>query len=144
VGKTEAGAWQDFGATESENGKITAVTLSFPIPLKENPTPHYITLEEVEASKVPAGCKGNVEKPEADPGNLCVFEANPKLYAGVVGPGEGTDSSEEPTFIDTSSSLLSGKAEGVVGPTGGLLKLIIKTEVGTAFAYGSWVVTASK
>ncbi len=134
AGDTETGAWQDFDVATTKTE--TAITISFPIPLESTATatPHYITLEAEESNKLPAGCLGSVEKPEAEKGNLCVFEANSAEFAGV----------EEPEFLNADLGLLKG-AGGTAGPTGVVmsLKTAAKLELGKTVAWGSWAVTAN-
>jgi hypothetical protein len=84
-GKTETGVWGLASTVNNSTSGFTVVSLSFPIPLSaplaseaecgqpgkaQCPT-HIIKRGEAP----PAGCKGTVEKPEAEPGNLCVFES---------------------------------------------------------------------
>jgi hypothetical protein len=59
---------------------VLYASISFPIPLAkalDEEHVHFIGPEEGEGeAKIklfPAGCKGSVEEPKAEPGNLCVF-----------------------------------------------------------------------
>jgi len=94
-GATETGAFSDVGAGEGFDAKVTLA--SFAIPVSVLPTLHVIGREEglgeakenEEAKKeneerkakgepelplpIPTDCKGNVLKPGAVAGNLCVF-----------------------------------------------------------------------
>jgi collagen triple helix repeat protein len=74
-GKTETGTWATNGPPETEEARVSLA--SFTIPLAAVPTVNFVGVEEGEGekkAKLPAGCKGNYEKPGANPGNFCVFE----------------------------------------------------------------------
>jgi Collagen triple helix repeat (20 copies) len=124
-GATETGSWALQGTAKGEEFKFTAI--SFPIPLKASPTSHFFKLGET----VTAPCKGNVEKPEAEPGALCVFEGEDAIIhkGGIIfqifdspGPNAGVS---------------------VVGTTG--VDLVFATPSPTASgevtAEGTWAVT---
>lgn len=53
-------------------GTLLASDISFGVTLAEPPQAHYIQ----EGTAVPAGCTGTASSPGADPGHLCVFEAD--------------------------------------------------------------------
>ena len=61
---------------------------SFNIPLAEPPaTANVVGEEEGEKEpheKLPPGCKGNASKPEAAPGNLCVFITSDENVTEVI------------------------------------------------------------
>jgi hypothetical protein len=73
AGKTETGVWSVNIAKAGEAEPLYVVApLSFSIPLASplvETATHFIKAGEA----VPAGCKGTVEQPEAEEGNLCVF-----------------------------------------------------------------------
>jgi hypothetical protein len=76
-GQTETGVWATSGP-EGVSGGVTIAIASFSIPLTEPEAviPNIIGAGEGEGQphqNLPAGCKGNNSKPEANPGNLCVF-----------------------------------------------------------------------
>jgi hypothetical protein len=76
-GETETGVWATSGP-EGGSGAVTIAIASFGIPLTEPEAviPNVIGEEEGEGEphqNLPAGCKGKPSKPEANPGNLCVF-----------------------------------------------------------------------
>jgi collagen triple helix repeat protein len=74
-GKTETGAWATSGPPGTFEAKVSLA--SFAIPLAAAPAVNFVGVEEGEGeknAKLPAGCKGNYEKPGANPGNFCVFE----------------------------------------------------------------------
>jgi len=54
-------------------GQDMQIPISFAFPLSDAPTPHYITFGAAN----PAPCKGNPGDPQADPGNLCIYESVP-------------------------------------------------------------------
>jgi Collagen triple helix repeat (20 copies) len=132
-GATETGTWVD--ANSETPNKPTSVSISFPVPLKEAPVPHYIEPEELE--NPPAGCKGTPAKPEAEPGNLCVFAAfSPK------------DSNlEEPKFSNPGIYLTKAglQGSGEASPYGTILLLHVKATItgifGETAGRGTWAVT---
>ncbi len=132
-GTTETGVWQDVGVKEVETG--TYVTISFPIALKSVPTGHYVSEEDVATDKVPAGCKGDSEKPEAESGNLCVFESQEESEAGV----------ENPEFWDVGKNIVKGETLKNTGQTGTVLVLTTQASLaaGATLAYGTWAVTGN-
>lgn len=81
-GRTLKGDWGVVtyvkGTTNLGEGIVSSFT-SFSVPLSEAPVPHFIpapSAEERAEGKFPtppSGCTGNVEKPGAEKGNLCVF-----------------------------------------------------------------------
>jgi hypothetical protein len=140
-GQTETGQFAyTFPGEDTEHhwvageGIIAYVALSFPIPLAEgkNAEPHYIGPGEGEGgpkANLPAGCKGNVEKPQAEKGNLCVF-------ANV------SQSAEFAAFRDAGSD-----AESETGLTGDLLivRLTHEEVFGEkqgAVLFGTWALTS--
>ena len=131
-GETETGqfAFAQEGAAE---GAALRVAISFPIPLATTSLPHFIGEEEGEGepkAHVPAGCKGTSAKPEAEPGNLCVF-------AKVL------QAAEFKVFIDGGTQ--STTATGLTGDTMFFGALHIESAPGffeTPQAYGTWAVTA--
>jgi hypothetical protein len=70
-GSTETGAWA-MRSTAAGSGEIRTTALSFTIPLE--PPPSHAQFMKAGASNL-TGCKGNVEKPEAESGYLCIFES---------------------------------------------------------------------
>jgi hypothetical protein len=68
-GKTETGEWV-VRTTASKGGEIRMLAISFPIPLPSAPKSAIIGT----SGTPPEGCSGTVEKPEAEPGHLCIFE----------------------------------------------------------------------
>jgi Collagen triple helix repeat (20 copies) len=95
-GKTETGVWSINGAREDATPTPRAVVGSFAIALAEAPAVNVIGPGEGEGepkANLPAGCKGKVAEPKANPGNLCVFEEAafnveilaPKITAGTAG-----------------------------------------------------------
>jgi collagen triple helix repeat protein len=74
-GKTETGTWATSGPIGTSEARVSLA--SFTIPLAAAPTVNFVGVEEGEGEKkanLPTGCKGNYEKPGANPGNFCVFE----------------------------------------------------------------------
>ena len=121
--KTEQGSWGAF-AHEAKEGEEATSAISFTIPLDAPPTWHYINEGTPEASD-PHGCKGTAAKPQAEPGNLCVFAvAEEKIF--LVGP---FDPEGAPGQFSAGRS--------------GAVLLFVGTGAGENMgAYGSWAVTA--
>jgi hypothetical protein len=125
-GKTETGTFA-AGPTSTAKSSLLAA-ISFPIPLKEGLDEahvHFVTLEEVETAKIPAGCKGSAEAPEAEAGNLCAFEG---VNNGVL--------------ASTSFQGLVKPTEFVKGATTSGSVLFLASEQTEAFMFGTWAVTA--
>lgn len=138
AGASETGAWA-FGegsAVIGASGETEPlVPISFNIPLKEGieeAKAHFVTKDEWE-SRTPAPpteCEGTPEKPEAEPGSLCVYEDffSQHITGGII-------------FNPGSSS--PGKAGA--GPTGADVKVMVKGAEGEAGSgTGTWIVTAPK
>jgi Collagen triple helix repeat (20 copies) len=118
-GSTETGVWSINGGPDASYSE-RAVLASFTIELAEPPTLSLIGPGEGEGEpkeKLPAGCKGNVKKPEADPGNLCVFES----------------------FLRNVEEL---NTDGYVGTTGALALVSVAEPEQFFAASGAWAVTA--
>ncbi len=117
-GKSETGEWSATYETTAANQPMSS-PISFTIPLKTKPEAHFIG----ETGTPPAGhCSGNVEKPEAASGNLCVFE-------------QVSFNATEFLFFG-SLTRFSG-----VGPDGAILD-VASEKAGLVVAYGTWVATA--
>jgi hypothetical protein len=113
-GKTETGTWSAI-YTATAVGQSMSSPISFTIPLESEPEPHYIQENETP----PTGCSGTFEKPEAAPGNLCVYaeaERNAQAYA----PGTYL------TFTSTHGSVVA----------------LLSIKEGEVLAGGTWAVTA--
>lgn len=130
AGKSEEGAWGEWNATASAGER--SFEIPFGIPLKTAPVAHYIGTKEAlagekhESPAIKEGkCKGNAEKPEAAPGNLCVFA---KAEVGVI---SGTA-----IFFDPQGGAKGPEAAGAVGTL-----LLCKNEAGFVLMAGTWVVT---
>jgi hypothetical protein len=77
AGKSEQGAWAVRG-TAAKQGEVRTTAVSFTIPLPSEPTAMVFNpIGELEQ-----GCKGSVEKPEAEPGNLCIFAGETLVHKG--------------------------------------------------------------
>jgi hypothetical protein len=134
--KSEQGVWSVL-YTATAAGQVASTDISFNIPLAEAPEASEVTTfigpgeGEGEANEkkiaIPSHCKGTVEKPEALPGNLCVFartsiNATPgALGALFINPEAGTG----------ETAGLGGVALGFTGRAAGLV-----------VEDGTWVVTA--
>jgi hypothetical protein len=114
-GQTETGTWATVYAAAAE-GDPMASPISFTIPLEVAPTPNYIPSGE----SPPTGCSGTPAKPEAAPGNLCVFAAAEHKGKALV---EGS------YLLETST-------------TGSLVAIAATEANTTVLAYGTWAVTA--
>ncbi len=128
AGKTETGSWVIRGTANAEK-ELRVTAISFPIPLKEE-----INNKEVHVVKIGetvAGCQGTPEKPEAEPGLLCIYEGASLL------PTKG--------LVASNLVIQTGKASEGAGTTGG--ELIYETEKPVepgeeVSVHGTWAVTA--
>ncbi len=128
-GNTETGTWS-YGPLAAGVPKIR-VPISFPIPvpLHENPTTEefetdviFISLATPPTPAEAAACPGSPQSPEAEPGNLCVYESG--------GFGNSFQSELNP----------QGGTGGGAGEVGVVLQFG-NPEAG-GFAIGDWAVTA--
>jgi hypothetical protein len=129
-GKTETGTWgiasppgSFFGGSSQE----VVIPISFTIPLKE-PLPatsvHVIATGASGAGGKTCPTTSNVEKPEAEPGNFCIFER------------EGFN-------VESIEIFSPGMAEpSELGRTGTLVKIQPATKGESIFVAGTWAVTA--
>lgn len=105
-GETETGGWS-YGQTK---GQLILSSLEFNIPLEEAPTGVFVKVGGENEN-----CPGSFESPEAEPGFLCVYEAE---GAGIP-------------------------AEFIPGTYGATL-LFFNLEEKALQAFGSWAVTADE
>jgi hypothetical protein len=130
--KTETGSWavasgKENGVYLSEHFAVPA-PISFPIPLQqplEGSAVHFVKYEESGGS----ACPGSVEKPEAAPGDLCVYESFSK---GI----------EE---FDIFNMTLHHTPFGTGAPgasADGAAVLPVKSGEESIEAFGAWAVTA--
>ncbi len=123
-GATQTGIW---AASSGKNSLIVRTSISYPLRLSEVPEYHYVTEEEVEQETAPPECPGvftedegfTFVKPEAEPGNLCLYERQLFNLNPPFGPGSNFD------------------------PRSGVaLAFSVSSETEIAVAEGSWAVTA--
>jgi hypothetical protein len=70
-GATETGVWS---ATAPKGAFLVRTAISFPLRLSAAPTEHFVTEEQASKGEVPE-CPGtSAANPEAEPGNLCLYE----------------------------------------------------------------------
>ncbi len=128
TGATETGQWTEAQGVASSTGKIQLdfASISFAVPLVkelESGNVHFIKPGETP----PTGCKGSVEKPEAESGNLCVF-ASVLTEKTLLGP----------TFINAEHESTAN-----AGKTGTIMQFVLpENEENAASARGTWAVTA--
>jgi hypothetical protein len=148
TGQSETGTWSVFAIPGKyvliENVlelEYAPAAISFEIPLKTalaEASVHFIK-EEVTEAEDPSGCKGKLEiseaeptKPEAEPGNLCVFE-----HSGSINTNnEGVTFASPETASGGASSM--GTVMHIPPATKGAA-----TNSETIGASGVWVLTAS-
>lgn len=141
-GKTETGAWS-LTANEQDEETSVYVPLSFSIPLKseesKTKTPviassHVHFFAQGEVAMAGNGCgTGSGAKPEAEPGNVCVYTTD-------GGENAATITSSLIAFRDPSFPRSIG-----AGATGALLLIAVPkgfVSGGKEFATGTWAVTA--
>ncbi len=120
----EKGTWSVAGVPATYFGKeLVSASISFTIPLEK-------PIAEAEVHIVTQGetieCPGGVEKPEALPGNLCIFI-------------QASNNAKESDILDVSPEGFLKKGAGTVGTT-----LLIEPETAGegVLIFGSWAVTA--
>jgi hypothetical protein len=126
--KTETGTWSYSAPT----GAAAVASVSFAIPLAKalgEGAVHWIPKEEPTKE-----CKGSAAKPEAAPGNLCVYEV-PAILGGKT-------YLTAPEIFNSSSQLILG--EKGAGTTGAALDFGASEggPAGSAIGDGTWAVTA--
>lgn len=123
-GKTEKGTWVVVGHPGA--GESLATSLSFSIPLAQALPEEHVHFIEGEVTGEHEGCpKGSsAAKPEAEPGNLCVF----------------LDSGFKVNF--ESATILSGETGGIEAGKAGAWLLVHPAAEGLLAANGTWAVTA--
>ncbi len=153
-GETETGAWS-LVTKEVDERNHEYVSLSFPIPLQaeesvtktpiiEETSVHFIGVELVGGQEVPEptpeGCgKGSAAKPEAEPGDLCVYTTS---WEGTHGLLETKEHVEE--NIRISDPALESSPTGA-GATGAVIHFFVPhgaAESGFGSVVGTWAVTA--
>jgi hypothetical protein len=127
---TEKGQWATFMSAAGA-GKFTSAAISIPIPLSEPLDSEHVHIIGVgEKGKGPTeGCPtmSEVGKPEAEPGNLCIFEHvvnNLTFFVFRNQGGEEIKENEATAGTTGTTMIFSSGAEGV------------------ANAGGTWAVTA--
>jgi hypothetical protein len=128
-GATETGDW---AASTGKNSLLMRPVISYPLRLSEVPTFRYVTKQEVEDETAPVECPGSVTSetspdgqgytfitPEAEPGNVCVYEG---LSANTGAP--------------------FGAFSGIDPKSGTGFNLGVLSEEELAVASGTWAVTA--
>jgi hypothetical protein len=139
-GSTETGAW---GVDTSSPYTIT--TVSFPIPLASALDEHHVhfILSEGEEYVSPTknnpthpACLGSSAKPEATPGNFCVYTAF--MRPEVLAPAFPTIEALVPPPPGANASAVGTATSGAT-----LAFTLLESEpTGLRRAYGTWAVTA--
>lgn len=114
-GSSEKGVWAVNGPPSAEFGGVLHISraeISYSIPLATAPAAantHVIGIGE----QPPVGCKGSVEEPAADEGNLCIFVGESVNVASIFAnfPG-GAEGSKVGAFV---ALLATGGASEVIG-----------------------------
>jgi hypothetical protein len=138
-GQSEKGAWSAFGEPANVTGVgVPAVmtSLSFTIPLTKAPKVNVVAIGAKGLGSGTCPTTSEASKPEAEPGNLCIFVAN-KLNA--------TEPIGESVFSPEAEVFGAGKEQA--GRTGALLLIVKEIEegkftTGPLSMYGTWAVTA--
>ena len=135
--RTETGAWTSGEITGTSSINVLT-SISFPIPLAaalDASHVHYVTREEVEEGKGPSleHCPGTVENPQAEAGELCVFQG-------------GTFIEEEPEEVIEVHSISPPSKTPGQGPgasvTGAVLLIHYEGPAERGILQGTWAVTA--
>jgi hypothetical protein len=130
---TETGTWAVSTKSNELFGSVdwAFASFPFPIPLSEglaSDHTHLVSFEEIEKEEIPTACDNgvapapSVEKPEADPGELCVF----------IRFLEGSQETEVQTLEFGQGA----------SPTGGILKFSTAAAGEDVTGIGSFAVTA--
>jgi Collagen triple helix repeat (20 copies) len=118
---TEKGAWSASGMpVKAFSAEVLFGSISFTIPLATAPAVHVIE----ELGHETTECPGGVTKPEALPGNLCIFLNYKENVGGILSSDPGSGGFEEAGITGSVLFVTAAKAgEGVL-------------------AKGTWAVTA--
>lgn len=117
-GVYDVGGMEVNGATQTSQG----ASVTFAIPLAAAPNPHFLS----KGARPTADCPGTVEKPEASPGQLCVYEG-----------GQWSDG--DVTIYDPTTQASPGTTRWGFG----LLIVPMNTTGSYSFtSHGTWAVTA--
>ena len=110
-GQTLKGLWQI-----QEKGQFAVfATINYPIPLEALPQEHFIDVNGASTTD----CPGTEAKPEAAPGNLCVYARN-----------------------ISNASFFNFTAENSERKLGQFVRFNVGEEAEGVFGFGSWAVTA--
>jgi hypothetical protein len=128
-GATETGMWNIPYNEKVAAATFVQVPISFAIPLANDNYKVFFVTEAEQAGTPPPACKGNENKPTAEPGNLCIYASQ---------RDEGIETGGEKGKLGRQSSSTAGAILGglEIGGTGA------NTEENDA--YGSWAVTEEK
>jgi hypothetical protein len=137
-GASEKGAWAVDGmpGPDAPFAGVVMTSISFGVPLKAAPAEHVIQPgEEGKGGGCPVG--SSVAKPEAEPGNVCIFISNSELakLENVLSPSAGTY-----VIAPLSPSTGNGEAADAAGAV-----LVVAAENGAKAvrAAGSWAVSGN-
>lgn len=127
-GKTETGTWSvSAGPT---NAPIFMISFTLPLASSLGAAEvHYVA-----STGNGSTCPGSVAKPEAEPGNLCVYET---LATGVEKEGPIAKA----LIFDPSVSLSHGVPNHGAGTSGAVVYLSKEGTGEPPFGYGTWAVT---
>jgi hypothetical protein len=144
AGKTETGEWTVSGYDTSPVVRRAAV--SFALPLNKKPVVHLINashLMEYTASgeQTSTACLGTVEKPEATPGNLCIYTS---AESGLSEEKAGNEELLGWKWGINITSISSTSERPLAADPFGFIISILRIEEGTAEANGSWAATAEQ
>jgi hypothetical protein len=137
-GATETGAWTsgEIVGTASVN-VLTAISFSIPLEKALDAAHvHYVTAAEVEEKTGPSleHCPGTVEKPQAEPGELCVFQG------GTLEEEEPGEKIEVHAIIPPSQTG-AGAGNGALS-SGAILLVHYQGPTERGILQGTWAVTA--
>ena len=126
TGKTARGVFGTMSVATSAT-QITYASISFGYRLSRRPVPHYI---KVGAAPTRA-CPGNVNSPQAKPGNLCVYEgfSRNSVYTPQLISGDGRGRVE-----------VNPAAKAATSDVGAIVEIFSGSD-GNFGAGGTWAVT---
>jgi Collagen triple helix repeat (20 copies) len=146
--KTETGAWS-VTAPEGSAGVVGSIAFAIPLagPLSqahvhfvnETGSEEFVRKEGNAETVATSECPGSAEKPEAEPGNLCVYQGPVNLP--FFAPGFASVNEIVEAFIHNPTKPEGFFLEEGAGSTGALLTFGREGTEG-GFVFGTWAVTA--
>src|SRR5580704_2106272 len=139
-GSSETGSWESSVHAEG----FTGASISFPVRLAESLDHEhvfYVTSEQ-QTNHSQAACPGSVEEPEADAGDLCVYQGGTWLPEGGAIKVENICAPSK-VFWNCGEGRGTSAGEDGAGESGAVMEILYEgTESEKVVLDGSWAVTA--